>query len=390
MTMSERRIYLDYAVTSFPKPPEVGAAMVRYINEIGVAAGRGTTRRGREVQRVIDRCRQRIAALVGTTDSSRVIFTSNGTDSLNLAIHGLLRAGDQVVTTVWEHNSVLRPLHSLQQSQGVQTTFVPPDTAGTVDLNAYAEALRNSPRLVIITHASNVTGVIQPVEEMARLAHAAGAFVLLDAAQTLGAIPVTLKETGADLIAAPGHKGLQGPLGTGVLVIAPGIEKELQPVRQGGTGTSSESPEQPLQLPERYEPGNLNVPGLFGLEAALDRNQGTLNSLSISNGSELTRQFIAGLESLPGVHVHLSAPEIQRVPVISVSFDRVTPQVMATLLDEHYDIEARAGFHCAPKAHDALGTLEQGGTIRFSLGPAITADEIDLTLAALAEITAAL
>ncbi len=388
--MPERRIYLDYAVTSFPKPPEVGAAMVRYLNEIGTAAGRGTTRRGQEVQQVIERCRQHIATLVGASNASRVIFTSNGTDSLNLAIHGLLRTGDRVVTTVWEHNSVLRPLHALQQSHGVQTTFIPPDAAGTVDLNVYAEALKNSPRLVIITHASNVTGVIQPVAEMAKLAHEAGALVLLDAAQTLGTIPVTFQETGADLIASPGHKGLQGPLGTGILVLAPGMEKELQPVRQGGTGTTSESPEQPLQLPERYEPGNLNVPGLFGLEAALSRNQAASSTQTVSSGSELIRQLTAGLESLPGVHVHLSAPEIQRVPVISVSFDRVTPQVMATLLDEHYDIEARAGFHCAPKAHEALGTLDQGGTIRFSLGPAITAEEIDVTLTALAEITAAL
>ncbi|SFJ31549.1 aminotransferase class V-fold PLP-dependent enzyme [Planctomicrobium piriforme] len=379
------RIYLDHAATSFPKPEAVALAMVRYLNDYGSAPGRSATRVGLEVQRVIDRCRQRLAALFGASRPEQVIFTLNGTDSLNLAIHGSLKPGDRVVTTVWEHNSVLRPLHHLQSTQQITVDIVPPNGQGQTDLDAFAESLKTPARLVVLNHASNVTGVIQPVAEMARIAREAGALVLLDAAQTAGHVPVSLTELGVDLIACPGHKGLLGPLGTGVLVLAPGIEKELQPVRQGGTGTASESAHQPATLPDRYESGNLNAPGIFGLEAALATSEKTL-----SDGVPdlLIRQFISGLQQLPGVIVYF--PEAHRVGVVSASFDRIAPQVLATLLDEHFGIETRAGLHCAPRAHAALGTLEEGGTVRFSLGHTTTAEELDLTLEALAEIAAAM
>ncbi len=383
---SQRRIYLDHAATSFPKAAEVGQAMLRYVTELGSAPGRSATRMGLEVQRVIDRCRQRVAEVFGASRPDRVIFTLNGTDSLNLAIHGLLREGDRVVTTVWEHNSVLRPLHDLQQHRGIQVDIVQHDGLGRTCLEAWEKALQTPTRLVVINHASNVTGVIQPVEEMARMARAAGAMVLLDAAQTAGVIPVRFDELDVDIIACPGHKGLQGPLGTGLLILANGMEQHLKPIRQGGTGSKSESPEQPEQLPDRYEAGNLNAPGIFGLEAALSLG---LTS-SYSREMELVQMFLNGLELLPGVQVLFPDQQLPRVPVISVRFARMSPQVVTTLLDEHFGIETRSGLHCAPLAHQAAGSLEEGGTVRFSFGPSTSASDIDETLTALAEITAAM
>ncbi len=384
---SSNRIYLDHAATSFPKPAAVGRAMLHCLEELGVSPGRSATRRGSEVQRTIDRCRQRIATLFGAEAASYVIFTLNGTDSLHLAINGLLRAGDRVVTTVWEHNSVLRPLHEAAESRQVSLTIVPHDGQGRTDLNAFRDALRKSaPRLVVLNHVSNVTGIIQPVEEMARLAKEAGAFVILDAAQSAGMIPVSLNSIAADIIACPGHKGLQGPLGTGLLILRSGIEKELRPVRLGGTGTRSESLSQPLSLPDRYESGNLNAPGIYGLEAALAQ----LSAPTEVPRFPLMEELISGLQSLPGVEVMIPDLTLPRVPVVSIHHHRIESQVLATLLDEHYGIEVRAGLHCAPLAHQALGTLESGGTVRFSLGETTSAGDIDQTLAALAEINAAL
>jgi len=383
---ASRRIYLDHAATSFPKSAGVGVAMLRYLNDFGAAPGRGATRRGAEVQRVIDHGRQLVARQFGLAGPERVIFTLNGTDSLNLAIHGLLRPGDRVVTTVWEHNSVLRPLHQLQREHGVTREIVPHDGAGRTDLDAFRQALRTPTRLVILNHASNVTGVIQSVLEMAEMARAAGAFVLLDAAQTAGVIPVAFSKLPVDLIACPGHKGLGGPLGTGLLLLGAGMESELVPVRQGGTGSRSESPEQPLELPDRYEAGNLNAPGLFGLDAALQQH-----AFPDPEEERLKRtHFLEGLQSLPGARVMIPDADLPRLPVFSVCFDRVAPQVMASLLDEHFGIETRAGLHCAPLAHQALGTLEEGGTVRFSFGLETTLADLDDTLSALAQITASL
>jgi cysteine desulfurase family protein len=387
MDTPRSRIYLDHAATSFPKPPGVIEAMQRFVTELGTAPGRGTTRAGAEVQQVIDRCRRQAARLFAVPRPEQVIFTLNGTDSLNQAIHGLLHPGDRVVTTCWEHNSVLRPLWQLQQTQHVTVEVVPDDGTGLTDLQAFAQALQQPARLVILNHASNVTGLIQPVHEMIALAQKAEALVLLDAAQTAGHIPVSFHTLPVDLIATPGHKGLHGPLGTGLLLLSDRAVQQMQPVRQGGTGTSSESAEQPVELPERFESGNLNAPGIFGLEAAL----AALPTPCAESGElALTRHFLSAVESLPGVQVPAGGADRPRVPVVSLGFERITPHVMANLLDAHYGIETRAGLHCAPRAHAALGTLEQGGTLRFSFGAGTTEQELDQALTALAEILAAM
>lgn len=389
MSQQRPRIYLDNAATSFPKPEQVYDAVNHYQRAIGAAVGRGTTATAREVQQRVDRCRSRLSRLLGVTSSKQVIFTFNGTDALNLALHGLLQPGDHVVTTPWEHNSVLRPLSDLSHTKSVQTSFVDDDGQGAIDLKTFQQALRPHTKLVCVTHASNVTGVIQPVAEIVEMAHRVGALVLLDAAQTVGHLTISMQELGVDLLACPGHKGLLGPLGTGVLAIRSGLETCIPPIRQGGTGTVSELEQQPETLPEKYEAGNHNAPGLFGLEAALNWLESQTIEQIRTHEQKLTQQFLTGLGPIEGIDAYFAEPSVNRVGVVSVNARQLEPQVLATLLDEHFGIETRAGLHCSPRAHAALGTIEQGGTVRFSFGPFNSAEDVDAALEALAQITAA-
>ena len=382
-----QRIYVDNAATSFPKPESVYAAVDHFQRELGTAVGRGATRSSLTVQGVVDRCRARAARLLGARRAEQVLFTFNGTDSLNLALHGLLHPGDRVIASPWEHNSVLRPLKALAAS-GVTTTYLSPTAAGTFDLNELQQALQQPTRLVVLTHASNVTGAIQPVAEAIDLAHQSGALVLIDAAQSAGHIPVHMGELQADLIACPGHKGLLGPLGTGLLLVREGLERELAPIRQGGTGTVSETEDQPNQLPSRYESGNHNAPGLFGLETSLAWLESQSLATLREHELELTAALLSGLQEIPGIIVHGPQEATARVGVISISLPQLPPQTFSTLLDEHFGIECRAGLHCAPRAHAALGTLAAGGTVRFSPGPFTTLEEIESILDAVAQIAA--
>src|SRR6267142_3266434 len=263
------RLYLDNAATSWPKPEAVYRAVDDYQRRLGAPAGRGSYAEAAETERIVVSCRKKVGALMGATDPSRIVFTQNGTDSLNLALHGLLRPNDHVVTTVCEHNSVLRPLRFLAEHRGVTTTYVTCDGQGYVDPDAIRQAITPKTRLIAMIHASNVTGAIQPAEAIGRIAGERGVFYLLDAAQSLGHLPINVASLGCHMLAAPGHKGLLGPLGTGVLYLAPGIEQHLLPLRQGGTGTQSDEDRQPDTLPHRYEAGNLNVPGIVGLEAGV-------------------------------------------------------------------------------------------------------------------------
>lgn len=376
------RVYLDNAATSFPKPEAVYAAIDRYNRRLGAAAGRGAYGSAVEAAGIVRRCRLNLARLFNAEGPDRFAFVHNGTDALNTALHGLLRPGDSVVTTAAEHNSVLRPLRALADL-GVTATVVPCDETGYVRPEDVRAAIRADTRLVAVTHASNVTGAVQPVAEIAAVAKAAGALVLLDAAQTAGHVPIDLAVLPVDLLAASGHKGLLGPLGTGLLYVRPGVEEELRPLRQGGTGTSSEQDRHPAAMPERLEAGNLNVPGLAGLEAAagwlLDRGIGSARRQE----EELTGRLLDGLEALPGARVYGPRSAEGRVGVVSVTVDGWTPHDLAAVLDAEFGIEARAGLHCAPLIHRRLGTAEAGGTLRLSLGTFTTAEEIDAAVGAL-------
>ncbi|MGD9857494.1 MAG: aminotransferase class V-fold PLP-dependent enzyme [Planctomycetaceae bacterium] len=389
MPVSPHRIYLDNAATSFPKPEAVYDAVDRYQRELGAAVGRGATRAAVEVQAIVDRCRARAARLLGAQSPDRIVFTFNGTDGLNQAIHGLLRPSPQtahVVTSRLEHNSVLRPLAQI----GCEVTYVRPDDRGIVDLAAFRSALRAETSLVVMTHASNVTGAVQPIAEIGRLAHRNGSVFVLDAAQTAGHLPIHLRDLPVDVLACSGHKGLLGPLGTGLLYVRPGLEERLVPLRQGGTGTQSEQPAQPKSMPDRYESGNHNAPGLVGLEAALAWIEGQSVELLRSREQDLTARLLEGLRSSAGVTVYGPPVDGERVGVVSFNIAGLPPQEVALVLDQNFGIAVRAGFHCAPMIHECLDTAASGGTVRMSVGPFTSADEIDHAIDAVRQIAATL
>jgi cysteine desulfurase family protein len=381
------RTYFDNAATSWPKPEAVYQAVDRYQREVGAPAGRSGYAEAVHVAREVAAARQAVARLLGADDPSRVIFTLNGTDALNLALHGLLRAGDHVVTSVLEHNSVLRPLRHLEQAGTIRVTRVPCDATGVVDPEAISGAVERDTRVVALVHASNVSGTIQPIEEAGRIAHDHGALLLVDAAQSLGQVPIDVARLPIDLVAAPGHKGLLGPLGTGVLWVAPGVENHLASVRQGGTGSRSEVDLQPEELPDKYEAGNLNVPGLVGLRHGVEWLLKRGVDMVRAHHQALTDRLLAGVQAISGVQIVGPAEAERRVGVVSLRVEGYDPQEVAAALDAGWLVQVRAGLHCAPLAHRALGTLATGGTVRFSIGPFTTDEDVDTAVLALQELT---
>jgi cysteine desulfurase family protein len=384
-----KRIYLDNAATSWPKPDSVLAAMDDYHRRLGAPAGRGVYREANETERLIADSRRRVAELLSVTHPQRIIFTAGCTDALNLALHGLLRDGDHVVTTVTEHNSVLRPLRFLEENRGVRVARVGCGGEGLVDPDDIARAIEPRTRLIVLNHVSNVTGAVQPADAIGRLAAERGLIFLLDAAQSLGHTTVSATETGAHLIAAPGHKGLLGPLGVGVLYVAPGIEDQLQPLRQGGTGTRSNDDHQPDSLPDKYESGTHNVAGILGLSAGVVHLQKTGLTVVRSQMKSLTERLMGGLSEVGGVKLFGPADAERQLGVVSITIKGFDPHEAAATLDSAYGIQARPGIQCAPLMHEALGTLKSGGTLRFSISPFTTDDEVDAAIHAVTEIASA-
>lgn len=387
-----KRIYLDNAATTWPKPESVYEAAERQMREVGAAAGRSAYRRAGESGKLVTAARRELASLLGAADERSIAFALNGTDALNLAIHGLLdHATDRphVVTTAAEHNSVLRPLRHLADAGRIDLSHVPCDSAGLVEARQLAAALTDRTRLVAITHASNVTGALQSVVEIGELTRARDEVVLLvDAAQTIGHVPIDVQELGIDLLAAPGHKGLFGPLGTGLLYVRPGVERLLHATRQGGTGSASHVDRQPDEMPDKLEAGNLNVPGIAGLLAGARfvRERGIENIRR--HDMELTARLGEGLAAIDGVTVYGPRQPRLRVGVVSIAVDGYDPQEVAGMLDSAYGIEVRSGIHCAGPMHEALGTIATGGTVRLSTSALTSAGEIDAAIAAVAEIAA--
>ncbi len=380
------RIYLDNAATSWPKPEAVYTTVDHYHRQLGAAAGRGGYEEAVTVSRAVETTRAHVAKLLGLEDPTHLIFTGNGTDSLNLVIHGLLRSGDHVVTSVVEHNSVLRPLRHLADAGQIQVTRVGTNGSGVIDPDEVRAAIRSPTRLVAICHASNVTGAVQPIEAVGQIAREAGVPLLVDAAQSVGHMAVDVRKLKIDFLAASGHKGLLGPLGTGVLAIRPEAAALLQSVRQGGTGTHSDQTRQPDDLPGKFESGNLNVPGILGLGAGVDYlEQQGLATLQ-RDGWQRTRQLLAGFSAIHGLRVLGPAQAEARVPLVSIVLEGYDPQEVALSLDAAYRVQVRSGLHCAPAMHEALGTDTLGGTVRFSLGPFTTEEEIDVAIGAVGEI----
>jgi cysteine desulfurase family protein len=378
------RIYLDNAATTWPKPAAVYDAVDHYLRHNGAAAGRGVYRDAVDADRLVESARAKVAKLIHAPDPSRVVFTLNATDALNLALHGIVQPGDRVVTSDVEHNSVLRPLQALSTSDDAQIARIACDETGRIDMSRLREALREKPRLVAVTHASNVTGVIQPIDEIVAAAHEAGARVLVDAAQSAGHLPIDVQALGVDLLAASGHKGLLGLLGTGFLYIAPGLEAELQSLRQGGTGTRSDEDVQPTTMPDRYESGNANVPGLAGMAAGVDYLMKEGVEAIHEREFALVQRLMHGLDNLPGVRMVGPPIGAPRVGLLAITVDGYDPRELAALLDANFGIQVRAGLHCAPRIHKQLGAWPTG-TGRFSIGPFNTEEHIDAAIAAVRE-----
>ncbi|HEY4262605.1 MAG TPA: aminotransferase class V-fold PLP-dependent enzyme [Schlesneria sp.] len=383
------RIYLDNAATSYPKPESVYAAVDHYQRHIGVAIGRGAYREATTAQRMLDQCRQSAARLLRAESPDRIVFTLNGTDSLNLALMGVCRPGDHVITAEFEHNSVLRPLRWLKDHRGIDVTVLHSETSGQIDPNHVRSQIRPTTRLITVQQASNVTGIVQPIEGICAVARQANVLTLVDAAQSAGHLPIDLSQLPIDLLACPGHKGLMGPLGTGLLYVRPGVEQAMTSFRLGGTGTQSEDERQPDAMPDRFEAGNQNAPGLAGLAAGLAYlEERTVAALQQAE-AELTERLVQGLRKIPGVTVYGHQSAAPSVGVVSFNIAGFAPHEAASILDDSFGIQARAGLHCAPGVHRFLGTFDKGGTIRFSIGAFTSVQEIEQALASVCELTGA-
>ena len=365
-------IYLDNAATSFPKPEPVYQAVVHAMRQVGASPGRGDYRNSLEAARIMFQAREAAAGLFSIDDSSRIIFTHNATAALNLALHGTLVQGDHVITTSMEHNSLLRPLHALRR-EGVEVTVIQAEMDGIVDPDNIRRAIRTNTRLIAVCHISNVCGAIQPIARIAKLCHEAGTMFLVDAAQSAGFADIDVKSIGIDLLAAPGHKGLLGPPGTGLLYVAPDVQ--LKPILEGGTGTNSTSEEQPLTMPEGFETGTHNLPGIAGLKAGID----FLLANGVDNISrhelDLIDEAEFQLDRVPGLTIYVPKDRMLRGAVLSFSVAGIDASMLAAELDRNYDIAVRAGLHCAPEAHRTIGTFP-GGTIRLSPGWSTTSEDI--------------
>ncbi len=378
-------IYLDNAATSWPKPPDVLKAISDVMERAGGNPGRSGHSMSVAAARVIYDCREKIADFFKAPDPLRVIFTANATHALNMALRGILKPGDNVVTTSMEHNAVMRPLRFLEK-QGVSLTIIPCASDGTLDIGKIAEAVKPKTRLMVMTQASNVSGTILPVAEASSIAHQYGVPLLVDASQSAGAIPIDMQNSGIDLLAFTGHKELLGPTGTGGLVINPGFNiSALTPLVFGGTGSRSEFEEQPDDLPDKYESGTLNLMGIAGLSASLSwiTHRGLT---SIREHAELlTTALIEGLSVIPGVKMYGTRKAENSVAIVSFTIDGLKVSEIGFKLDEDYGILSRVGLHCAPAAHKTLGSFPEG-TVRLSPGIFTTMDDIDKTLKAIQEV----
>ncbi len=393
-----RRLYMDNAATSFPKPPAVHESMLRFATELGASPGRGAYAEAQQAGELMLECRRRICRLIGADENKpeHVVFTLNTSDALNLAIRGILLAPSSldkghVITTWLDHNSVLRPYNALAEQIGVEQTRVKCDPqTGLVDPDDIRRAIRPDTQLIAIVHGSNVTGTLQPIRDIGRIAREHDIPFVVDAAQTLGHYPVNVVDDCIDLLAFPGHKGLLGPLGTGGLYIRPGVEQRMTTVREGGTGSISEQDTQPDFLPDRFEPGSHNAVGIIGLSEGvkwiLERGVDKL----WQHEQDLIRAMIGGLTEggdMPGLTLFGPQGVKDRCAVFSVRIDGFDdPQALSDLLERDYGILTRSGIHCAPLAHQTFGTHKLGGMTRLSFGPFLTVQDVQYACDALGQI----
>ncbi|MBU2537328.1 MAG: aminotransferase class V-fold PLP-dependent enzyme [Proteobacteria bacterium] len=383
MPDSSSPLYIDNAATSFPKPPEVAEAMHRLIREISLSPGRSAHSFSLAASRVIFEARELVAGFFGCPDSSRVVFTSNVTEALNVGIFGLLAPGDQVLTTGMEHNSVMRPLRHLEKTRGIHLDILPTDPTGAIDPDDIPGHLSKKTRLIIINHVSNVTGSVADLEAIGK--RKGGALLMVDAAQSAGIFPLDMEAFGIDFLAFTGHKGLFGPTGTGGFLLREGLL--VPPLKMGGTGSNSEEEAQPQLMPDCYESGTPNTLGIGGLAAGLEFINKTGRETIRQHEENLTRLLLDGLSLIQGVTVHGPPAGSARGSVVSLTMTGKSVADLAFVLDRQHNIMARSGLHCAPAAHRSISTFPHG-TLRLSPGFFNTETDIQAVLTALDQISA--
>ena len=374
-------IYLDNAATTLHKPPQVIDAVARAMGSFGNSA-RGTHEGALTASRTIYNTRCKLAALFGCPRPDHVAFTANSTEALNIAIHGLARAGDHVLSTDLEHNSVLRPLYRLRDERGVALDFVPADRQGRIDYADLERLLRPETRAIVCTHASNLTGDAVDLARVGALAHAHGVLLVVDASQSAGVLPIDMEKMQIDVLCFTGHKSLMGPQGTGGLCVREGVD--IAPWKVGGTGVQTYSESQPAQMPTRLEAGTLNGHGIAGLSAALDFLQETGIGTIHAHETALLRRFVEGVRNIPGVTLYGNF-DCERTAVAALNIGDMDSGEVSDILSEDYGIATRPGAHCAPRLHRALGTEGQGA-VRFSFGWYNTEEEADAAVRAVREI----
>ena len=377
-------IYLDNASTSFPKAPNVASAMADYITNRGININRGSYALAYDVEDIIYTTRQRLNTLFNGHDPSHVIFTQNVTMSLNMVIKGLLKSGDHVLVSSMEHNAVMRPLTQLLDKD-ITFDTIPCDSTGFIQMDSIEPLIRPNTVALIINHASNVCGTIQPLESIGPICKAHNLQFIVDSAQTAGVIPIDVKACHIDALCFTGHKGLLGPQGIGGIILTKEMAQTLTPLIAGGTGSFSHLETMPTHMPDAFEAGTLNLPGIIGLNEGLAyiESQGMEN---IHNHElALTQSFLEGLQSIDGINI-VGKQNIQdRTAVVSITIDGMDPASIAYELESNYHIMTRVGLHCAPRAHQTLETYPEG-TVRFSFGYANTHEDVETALSALHRI----
>jgi cysteine desulfurase family protein len=381
-----RIIYLDNAASTWPKPPGVKEMMAEAIDEYAANPGRGGHTLAMKASKTLFQARMQVSRLFGIQNPNDLFFYLNATQALNQAIKGFVKAGEHVVTSTIEHNSVRRPLEYLRRTRNVEITYVEPRSDHLFYAEDFAKAVRPETRLIVVSHASNLTGVILPIKEIGAIAKAHNAAFLVDASQTAGILPIHVEEMGIDMLAFPGHKGLYGPQGTGALYVHSSID--LEPLIHGGTGSQSEAIDQPTTRPDRYESGTANTVGLAGLLAGVNFVLEKGVEQIHSHEWALAKKTIAELQAIPGVEVYGPDVSVERVGVVSFNVEGADASEVSFILDQQYGIATRAGYHCTPLGHQTAGT-EQKGAVRASFGIFNTEEDAEQLVEAVKEIAAA-
>ncbi|MGF7186278.1 cysteine desulfurase family protein [Desulfitispora alkaliphila] len=376
-------IYLDNAATSWPKPPQVMNAMQNYFYKVGGSPGRSGHFLSVEAGKIVFEARELLAELFNAPDPQRIVFTKNATEGLNFVLLTLLKPGDHIITTSMEHNSVMRPLRYLER-KGIEVTVVQCDGEGRVSLDDLKKSIKAHTKMIVVNHASNIVGTVQPVDKIGKIAKEHKCIFVVDCAQTAGSINIDLAKMNIDIVAFTGHKGLLGPQGTGGLCLNSNID--LPPLLYGGTGSNSETETQPIHMPDKLESGTLNTIGIAGLSAGVKFILNTGISKIESYDQQITQYFIDEILKYPELELYGPREAIEKTGVISVNLKGVVCSEVGTILDRFFNIMTRTGLHCAPTAHKTIGTFSQGGTIRFGLGYFNTEKEVKKTIDALEEI----